>query len=61
VSCAAARRGQLFAGAGVTFSGPDVSQVNGHGMGAALWRFSPSVGARLDAPYTLADGDDLLG
>lgn len=58
---AAAQRAELLLGGGGTFSGADVSTVNGHAMLGAVARVTPSFGVRLDALYTPTDSDDLLG
>jgi len=58
---AAAQKAELFAGGGATFSGADVSQVDGHAMLGATVRLSPGFGVRVDGVYTPDDGDDLIG
>ncbi|MGH7630840.1 MAG: hypothetical protein ACREOF_15935 [Gemmatimonadales bacterium] len=58
---AAAQRAEVLLGGGATFSGADVSTVNGHAMLGAVARVTPRFGVRLDALYTPTDTDDLLG
>ncbi|MGH7517938.1 MAG: hypothetical protein ACREOC_10770 [Gemmatimonadales bacterium] len=58
---AAAQRAEILLGGGGTFSGADVSAVNGHAMIGALARVTPNVGVRIDGVYTPTDSDDLIG
>ncbi len=58
---AAAQQAEILLGGGATFSGADVSHVNGHALLGALVRVTPNVGVRLDGVYTPTDSDDLIG
>ncbi len=57
----AAQRAEVLLGGGATFSGADVSTVNGHVLVGGLVRVTPDLGVRVDGVYTPTDSDDLIG
>lgn len=49
---AMAQQSAVLLGTGVTFSGPDVSARDIHGMGGLIYRFPGLLGIRADGMYT---------